>query len=79
MQYAAQHENEGAIFFLDQEKAYDRVHHTYMKEISTALNFPMSDSHRFRKSSTKEYTYYLMRRSMIVGTSPPQTVLTSQA
>lgn len=41
MHYAAQHGKEGAIFLLNQEKAYDRVRHIHLKEMLVALNFPM--------------------------------------
>lgn len=40
MNYAEHHRESEAIIMLDQEKAYDRIHHQYLRQIMQMIQLP---------------------------------------
>jgi hypothetical protein len=57
--HAATHSVEGALVFLDQEKAYDRVCHSYLATVLQAFSFPPSLTSIFLNTSGPSHTYIM--------------------
>jgi len=57
--YAAEHQVDGALAFLDQEKAYDRVAHPYLLAVLERFGFPPALARVFFNTSGPSHTFIL--------------------
>jgi hypothetical protein len=57
--HAATHQIDGALVFLDQEKAYDRVSHDYLLAVMHKFGFPTSLARVYRNTSGPSHTFLL--------------------
>jgi len=69
--HAAEHSVDGALVFLDQEKAYDRVSHSYLETVLHAFGFPSSLASIFLNTSGPAMLTSWMKANL----SPPSTSL----
>jgi hypothetical protein len=57
--HAAEHSIDGALVFLDQEKAYDRVSHSYLETVLHTFGFPSSLASIFLNTSGPSDAYIM--------------------
>jgi hypothetical protein len=57
--HAAEHHVDGALVFLDQEKAYDRISHDYLLAVLDCFGFPRQLQHAFAATYADTFTYLL--------------------
>src|SRR5689334_16162792 len=57
--HASEHSTSGALVFLDQEKAYDRISHDYLSAVLDHFGFPQQLQHAFAATYANTSTYLL--------------------